>query len=519
MGGSPVGDGPVEAGSSAVEAKTGRGRGSGVLALVLLMLSAGAIVWAVRMGWDSYHPLLAAVRGLRSTDPSRRTEAVRELSELGPDASGEAIRSVLPVLADGDAGARAAAAEALGVLTAYAVRSHSAAGAAREAVAALTGLLKDQDAAIRRAAARSLGTIAAMAAGPVARGRRGRSAKKADAEPPPPVIDPGPSVSALLDVLGDRDAEVRQAALSALRDCAPRDISQPPQPLFAAMEDESAMNRALAIDILASYPSGLDALIPALLRHLEQDEPAVRDAGRIALGRIQASALTAASTPALIAGLKDRDGGVRQQIVALLARLRPDAHTAVPALITVLNEPDESDRAAMAGRSMITTYQGPAQEAAQALAKIAPGTPAAGEAITALSEVVRSGSPKRRGAAAQALGHFGAAAAPSLPALIALLGSATSGKEDTSDGQSAAGAMAKIAPGTPAAPEAVTALAAALRSGSVSTRSGAVESLRSFGQAAAPALDAIRDLEKNDPVANVRKEAASTLEAIQAKSK
>ena len=49
----------------------------------------------------------------------------------------------------------------------------------------------------------------------------------------------------------------------------------------------------------------------------------------------------------------------------------------------------------------------PAWAAAQALGKIAPGTPSAGEVIEALTEVVRTGHPYRRVAAAHALGEFG----------------------------------------------------------------------------------------------------------------
>ena len=67
--------------------------------------------------------------------------AIRELSELGVTGSGEAIRAVLPVLADPDAAARTAGAEALGVVGSFAVKSASPADAeaTRAAVTALTG--------------------------------------------------------------------------------------------------------------------------------------------------------------------------------------------------------------------------------------------------------------------------------------------------------------------------------------------------------------------------------------------
>src|SRR5690349_14013132 len=115
MSSTTIGGGPPGTGSSQVESRLGRGMRTSVRVLMLLIVCAGAISWAGRMVWESYHPLLGAARGLRSADPTRRADAVREVSELGVNSTGEAIRSVLPVLSDPDTGARAAGAEALGL--------------------------------------------------------------------------------------------------------------------------------------------------------------------------------------------------------------------------------------------------------------------------------------------------------------------------------------------------------------------------------------------------------------------
>jgi HEAT repeat protein len=486
---------------------------------MLGIVCAGAISWAGRMVWESYHPLLGAARGLRSADPSRRANAIREVSELGVHATGEAIRSVLPVLSDPDAGARAAGAEALGLALAYAVKSSTETEATREGVTALTGLLKDPDPGVRGAAARSLGIIAGVATKPASSGGRGRGSRTPKAAPPSTsAFDPPDMVAALLALLQDRDAGVRQAALSGLRDCAPRG-EEPPQPLFTAMDDESATNRAIAASILASYSSGLDPLLPVLIRHLEKDESSVRDACRTALGRIRPSSLTAGAIPSVIEGLGNGDRDVRRHMVSLLAGLKPDPRAAVPVLINVLREPDDSDEATAEGRSMSVAYEGPAQQAADAIGRIAPGTPAAGEAIAALAEVVRSGPAKRRAAAAEALGRFGKAAAQTVPTLIDYLQSAVASAATTVDGHSAATALGEIAPGTPSAAVAVTALTAALKAPSALTRDGALEALRSFGPAAAPAVEAIRRLEKDGSTPNLRKAAAETLETIRGKTK
>jgi HEAT repeat protein len=486
-------------------------------ALLVLVLCAGAIVWAGRMVWESRHPIHLAVRGLRSTDPARRAQAVQELSESGVNASGDAIRSVLPVLSDPDAGVRTAGAEALGVVGAYGVKAGTEPDATRGAVTNLTGLLKDRDAAVRAAAARALGTIAGVATRPPARRGPGRGGNAAPAPPPAASFDTSMVVHALLDVLSDPDAAVRQGALGGLRDCAPRTVDQPPPPLLAAMDDESATNRAIAVGILAGYSGGLDPLLPVLLRHLEGDEPSVREACRNAFRRIAPKALRPASIPVIMAGLGNRDRDVRRHMVSLLAALRPDPSTAVPALIKVLREADDSDQGSVEGQAMAMAYEGPAQEAAAALARIAAGTPAAGEAMTALAGVVQSGSSKRRAAAAEALGQFGPAAAQTVPTLVAYL--KADDKEGTVDGESAAEALGKIAPGTPGAAAAVSALTDALKSVSISTRGGAVEALRSFGPAAAPARTALSAIAEHDTNPHLRREAASTLAAITGQTK
>jgi HEAT repeat protein len=324
-------------------------------------------------------------------------------------------------------------------------------------------------------------------------------------------------VDSLLETLRDPDAQVRQGALVGLRDCAPRSTGPPPNPLFAAVEDESVTNRTIALRILATYANGLDPLLPLLLRHVESAEPAMRDACRNALGRIEPSALSPASIPAVISGLGNRDRNVRRRMVSLLGELGPDPRKAVPALVKVLCEPEDSDQRTMEGRAMAISYEGPAQDAAEALARIAPGTPAADEAKTALADVVRSGPTPRRAAAAEALGQFGSAAARTVPILVAYLKAAD--KEGTVDGASAAEALGRIAPGTPEATSAVSGLTEALKSASVSTRAGALRALRSFGQAAAPASAAVSEIAERDPVPNLRKDAAATLTAIQAKAK
>ncbi len=427
------------------------------------------------------------------------------------------VDSLIPALKDPDAVVRGTAAEALGVVGSNLVRSESDPARPRAAVAALTGILKDPEAQVRGAAATALGIIVGTAARPAS----GRDSSKAAQKTGTPAssIDPEPVTTALFDLVGDPDTTVRQAALTAIRQVASKRQGQPPPALFAAIEDESATTRATAISTLVTFSSGLDPLIPALLRHLEHDEPPVRDACSQALREIRPAALTSAVIPALIGGLESPERDVRLYLASLLGRMSPDPRTAVPALIKVLREPIDSDQTSAGGGAMSVSYAGPAQEAAETLGRIAPKTPIAGDAIRALTEVVRSGPPKRRAAAAAALGQFGPAAAQAASPLVTLLQGALADKEPTADGPAAASTLGRIAPGTPAAAAAVTALVGALDSPFSSTRLAALRALGAFGPAAVNTVAKLRSIQDKDLNPNMRKAAASTLKELEDRTK
>jgi HEAT repeat protein len=517
MSTSTVGDGDSQPESSLAKVRQVRFQRTGMRALIMLVLCCAAIFWAWRVVWEDRHPMWAAARRLRSAEASERLAAVQEVSELGTSGTDEAIGPLIPALADRDAAVRRAAAQALGNVGSSAAKSGTQAEVVREAAQGLLGALKDPEASVRIAAAGSLRILAGITPGNSSRGGgRGRGAKAAqEAESQPSVIDKAAVVAALLDLLGDRDPEVRQAALFALGPVAPSVLGEPPKALVAALEDESAANRAVAIGTMAAFQRGLDPFVASLLRHLANDERPVREACSRALARIRPAALTSAVAPALIEGLGNHDPDVRLRMVSLLSRISPDAHTAVPALIAVLNEPIDSDQASMEGVNAVTTFTGPAHEAAKALGRLAPGTPAAGQAIAALTKIVQAGPPQRRASAAGALGQFGKDAAVAVPALVSILGETEAGKEPTDEKASAAEALGRISPGTSSADQAVTALIATLKSQSTATRRAALEALPSFGPAAAGAIPQIRAVNESDPNPTVRKAAASALEKLE----
>jgi HEAT repeat protein len=476
---------------------------------IMLVVCCAAIFWACRMAWENYYPLQAVTRRLGSSDSSQRVVAVHEMTELGATSTSEAIGALIPLLKDPDAGVRNEAAQALGTLGAQAVRSgESEAGAT---TSALLGLLHDPETKVRIAATGALRLVAGSTLNRSARG----TAKSAKADSAPATaIDTTAVAAGLLGLLKDQNPDVRQAAISAVATIGPQVLKDPPRELLAIVESEAVSHRIAAIAALANFPRGLDPLIPTLLRHLERDEPQVRDTCAQALGRIQSSSLSTAVLPDLVKGLGSRDRVVRMDIIGLLSRLHPDANAVVPALITVLREPIDSDAMSMGNGGSIS-YIGPAHDAARALATIAPGTSAAEPAVTALANVVQNGPAQRKASAANALSSFGHAAVGAVPALVEMVGEAARSKVQNGDGASAAGALSEIAPGTPAAGAAASALIAALKAESIPTRTAAIEELAKFGSAAAAALPTLRELRENDPTPAVRRAAESALDKLE----
>jgi hypothetical protein len=173
----------------------------------------------------------------------------------------------------------------------------------------------------------------------------------------------------------------------------------------------------------------------------------------------------------------------------------------------------------MAGTVVMISYEGPAQEAAQVLGRIAPGTPAAGQAISALTEVVQSGPPRRRAAAAKALAQFGRSASGAVTGVVALLQEAATGEQVTEDGPSAARALGRIAPGTSESKKAVDALAAAMQSRLAPNREAAVKAIASFKQDQASLTGVVAklsELHEKDRVPAIREAAESALKELTA---
>ncbi len=184
------GDDFAGARSSPAEAGDRPALGTFVRASLLLIVCGGVIGWAGWRVWELYHPMAAAAGELRSSDSSRRAAAVRRLSDMGVNASGDVIRTVLPILADPAAPTRAAGAEVLGTVGSYSVRSASEPEATRAAVSALTARLEDRDPQVRAKAAGAFGAIAGSAGARHRAARAGRAGRSRPTNPRRPPSTP-----------------------------------------------------------------------------------------------------------------------------------------------------------------------------------------------------------------------------------------------------------------------------------------------------------------------------------------
>lgn len=450
----------------------------GVRSLVALVIACGLVFWAYRVVLDTQNPLGAAARGLQGGSQASRLAAVQEMTELGLAQGKESIPPLIETLKDSDAPVRAAAARSLGLISSYAVRVQAGGETVRGATAALIKSMKDQDAQVRVESARALAVITATAP---AGGKRGGGKKagnigKTAAEAG---IDVEALAGAYKDMLGESDESIRVIAIEGLGAVGPALDSAPAPELVAALDDPQPKVRIAALSALMRYPRGLDPVVPKLAAIMANDpDEAVKQTCSSVIGGLRASSLTVLSVAPLVAAMKASGGETSFSILILIASLNDEAlRAAIPTFLEALRAPVDADRPIGGGAPVLNSFTGPAQVAARALARIAPGTPQAGEVVSALANVLKASNPRRWPAAADALAAFGPAAAPAVPTLIATLKDAASKTEIPNAAIAAAKALAAVAPGAPTLPEAVDALKAAAKSPNAPVRQAAEKAL------------------------------------------
>lgn len=466
-------------------------------AICAAVVGCGILIWVWQSTGDAARQLeTAAVRDLdRARNPQERVQAIQALLQSGLPNPGAAISSLVHSLGDPDVGVRVETVRALGPAASVAARTGADESAA-VAIASVLDSVTDPQPAVRIAAAIALGSIAAT-----------QTTSRA--------IVPQELVRALARMLDDRDRTVRASAIASLGLAGSVAATDPPAALVAILEDRSSTDRTEAAGALARFDQGYDRLVAGFAGAIATagDDAALRTACLEALRRMRGK-LTAAAVPALLAALKNPDREVRHEAVVLLERLGPDAREAIPALIAVLKRDPIDEKRLGRGDPNADSWD-PGSKAAHALVAIAGHSEPAAQVAAALAEVINSGHPERRHAAASALrsGLPKVHATMAVPALIRMLRESDAISYGYDIGSVAAMALGGLAPGTPSAGEAVTALTVALRS--EAKRIAALDALSRFGTAARGAVPRVKALKDQDPNANVRRAATNALTRIE----
>ena len=328
----------------------------GVLATALLLAFTGCAMFEIPSIEDIRHASAANARNdLASPDPARRAEAVEE---LGGEDTAEAVLLIRPVLKDGDARVRAAAARALGdartagaaaqadVMTALLAEKDPEAAVAMgwtlrkwkadlaPAVPALRAVMQQPDAFWRYQAALLLSPhVDVMEVAPVYLDTVGTWAEQDLRTKPLEVLEDlvasdGPRLVGLLESATSRSNPLqREAAAKLFSDYRP--LPGPGRNVILKLlaDPDPAVREAAAHAALMSVPT-LDEAGPGLLKLLGDPAAAVRAEAAGAIGPLVARGVApAGSLDALARGMSDPDAEVRESTALSLGHVGqlPDA--------------------------------------------------------------------------------------------------------------------------------------------------------------------------------------------------
>jgi HEAT repeat protein len=245
--------------------------------------------------------------------------------------------------------------------------------------------------------------------------------------------------------------------------------------LIGELAADEAGRRVDAAKALARLGHDASSAIPALLQHAGDPNPKVRVWVVIAVRRIAPEAPGVMG--ALISALEDRDQSVRREAVLLFCGMGAEAKPAVPALKKMMFNRQDDD---------LFPFR---TEAAKAVMRITPDNT---DVIPALCRMLEEPKPRIRIDAARVLGTLKDKSVGAVPVLANRL------KDHEPDvRQAAAQALGDIGS---KAKEAVPALAQALKDPSGDVREFVAQALGYIGAAAKGAVPALAEaLDNNDP--------------------
>lgn len=153
---------------------------------------------------------------------------------------------------------------------------------------------------------------------------------------------PTVAIPALIESLNDQDVLVRMGAATALGNCSEDSLAVPA--LLKALKDQDAAVRGSAAMALRKIKKHAEVVIPALVEALMDEDPLVRWSASNALEQInpEADKASLAVNP-LIELLKGQNDDVRRNAAEALRRLRGQAKSAIPFLISVAKDQSASD--------------------------------------------------------------------------------------------------------------------------------------------------------------------------------
>lgn len=253
----------------------------------------------------------------------------------------------------------------------------------KDAIPALIGALQDKDEQVRTAVARSLGFVSSYSIRTNANAdvvREAATALRASLKDPAPTVRIESARS--IGILGGvRFAAPRRGGGGAAKKSANAANTPVDARMLADVCKELAGDSDAGVRLLVWQVLGLVG--PKLEIQLPQE---------------------------LLAGVATEPPESREAVIKTLGTYGPAARPAVPFLSKLLREAAPTQEGA-----------GEAERVARALGRIAPGAPAAGEAVASLTEALQSKSPATRVAAIKALEELGSqnagAAIPKLQAV------------------------------------------------------------------------------------------------------
>jgi HEAT repeat protein len=488
------------------------------LRIVIVLICLAVVAWVWRQSEKSQRPPTTAawVENLQSGDANERKLAVQELSGANPDDAQTVVPALIGVLKNSDASARNEAGLALGTYLARAVKERGAAlvEESRAAANALIDLIKtDHDTSVRASAAFALGGLhRAMTAAGV----------KPTPAPGADPLDPKNIARAFNSVL-EADTGSRLAILVPYQSLG--EIGEPaPAPLLAGLNDPSPDVRKLVLQVLSQFTSGSDEAVPVLLKDAEIKAPpsgiqAAKGSGPgSALGRAAESLHpTKAVVPILTKAIESQNPDVRRAAVVLLGRVGPDARSASQPLVAATEDLIRSNGAK-------AKDEGPQfSDYATTIAQVLP----AEEAVSVLGQAVGQDHRPLRIAAATALGTLGANGQAAVPVLLKALKAVAnppSGQPESAYVGALIQSLGRIAPFAslpqPTVDEVVGAISGYLESAPNFVEIAAAKALGELGPKAAAALPKLHGLAENAKATPAAKEAAvSAIAQIQPEKK